>query len=58
MNVDVYVYTIYIVKISISDIKPEGRNDAILVWAPAWDLPDAKGIFFYFYTSYILKYKD
>ncbi|CAG2230245.1 REST corepressor 1-like [Mytilus edulis] len=24
------------------DIKPEGRNDAILVWAPAWDLPDAK----------------
>ena len=37
---------LYMVKMSISDIKPEGRNDAILVWAPAWDLPDAKGIYF------------
>lgn len=24
------------------DVKPEGRNDAILVWAPAWELPEAK----------------
>lgn len=42
LYVDNYIW----LKCLISDIKPEGRNDAILVWAPAWDLPDAKGIYF------------